>query len=146
MFEKFKKDVIKEVKKSKPINEAIDNLPLPELLKMDVKLKYSFCIASLGPLLIDSEEIKAVTYGLINKKKCLVVATEKRVLFMQSKLVKNNSISIPIKQITSVTKQNKVFSGAISIQHNNERTEITKVPNYAIDDFVNSLNNIIMNN
>ncbi len=98
---------------------------------------YKHDIRALPEVLEDGEEIKRMATGYYNHGSGVIVATDRRILFVNKGLLYGIKVeSFPYETITSVTHEKGLSMGSIKIYSGGNKAKIESVLNREIDEFV----------
>ena len=95
----------------------------------------------LPKILAEDEKLKAFASGLMNGKTWLIVATNRRIIFLDKGLIyRLNQVEIPLTKINSISQKEGLFLGEINIWDGASNMEIRNVAKRYVANFVNAVN------
>lgn len=101
------------------IDELAESLPMKLGVRKELK--------TLPSYLNEGEDLAHLTSGSYNGKAGLIVATDRRVLFLSAGLMGSQFEDIPLSKITSVQQSSAVLSASLVVHASGTKVEITNV-------------------
>lgn len=98
-------------------------------------------------VLHNDEDVVAATQGLELKKTSIIVATQKRILFLEKGTfgLSSGNRTISLDKVSSITASKGMMFGTIEITTSNEEIKIEKVVGSEVDAFVSAVRDVMDN-
>lgn len=129
------------MKTEKQIRTMIDALG-DGVITLGAKKEVKF----LPQIIQDDEEILNLTSGLMDANTWLVVATNKRIIFLDKGMIFGlKQIEVPLDKVNSITQNTGLLFGTITIFDGVSEKEIRNVAKSSVTPFANAVNAALQN-